>query len=209
MSTTVDSQRSGRSGIMPVPITSAVTTTDQSTQTGSSNTPVIQSTNFMYVPLSQMTPEGGLTLPPLFRYIYSFLSTLFLLLCLAILVLLRALIRRRRLDRHFNSEAESSDSTAQAAQRRRRQKKRPPIGSKPYMSDAWIGNGPVPTSLSTEALLETIQVCSTHPFYHVILLLFQLIPDLFSSPSLSPARQKEPPLRIGKRSQSRPPCPPR
>jgi hypothetical protein len=113
------------------------------------------------------------------------------------------------LDRHFNSEGESSGNTVQSAQRRRRQKKRLPIGSKPYMSDAWIGSGPVPTSLSTEALLETIQVRSTHLFKRVIPSLLQLTSDIFSSHSLSPAQPREPPLRIGRRSLSRRPRPPR
>ncbi|PVF92935.1 hypothetical protein CPB86DRAFT_790664 [Serendipita vermifera] len=107
-----------------------------------------------------------------FIYIYSFLSTLFLLLCIALVILVRVLLRRRRLEALLNhpdsGAGNDQDATANVnahttaiqqreSRRTRRRKKHQQLGSKPYMSNAWIGSGPLPTSLSTEALLGSIQ----------------------------------------------------
>lgn len=137
-----DDERGGLSGLVPAPIAS--NTPAPSTQTGSTGLPEGESgsTNLIYI--------------------YSFLSTLFILLCIAILVLLRALVRRRRLDLMFNQVGgESSNDAAQEdadqRQQRQRKKKRQQLGSKPLMSEVWIGSGPV-VSESTEALLQPFSV---------------------------------------------------
>lgn len=72
-------------------------------------------------------------------------------------MLLRALVRRRRLEAQL-AEGDSEPPVAEQTATRRRRKKRKEYGEKPGFVDAWIGEGPVPTSLSTEALLEVIQV---------------------------------------------------
>jgi hypothetical protein len=72
-------------------------------------------------------------------------------------MLLRALVRRRRLEARL-AEDDSEPTVAEQTATRRRRKKRKDYGEKPGFVDAWIGEGPLPTSLSTEALLEVIQV---------------------------------------------------
>lgn len=93
-----------------------------------------------------------------FTYIYAILITVLVLLIIAFFGILYLYIRRRRRQNQRRRLRATTMAEQEAlpndAQRRKKHKHH---GKKPKLASAWIGDGPLPISLSTEALLEVIQ----------------------------------------------------
>src|ERR1700748_543142 len=115
-------------GYLPTPRT---TSSAAATQTSSASQRVGEGNKFMCVKSSvledvviPLPQQSGPYANRKYRYIYTFISTLFILLCIALLVLVRALIHRRRLDAAFHLANADSDSQQQQQQQQQQAARR-------------------------------------------------------------------------------------
>ncbi|KAG8801503.1 hypothetical protein FRB91_004123 [Serendipita sp. 411] len=90
-------------------------------------------------------------------YIYSILLALLVILSIILAFLIRTLIRRRQRARQLAALEAMEQQQSNGSGEQTRRKKKHKHTKRPRLEDAWIGNGPLPISLSTDELLEVIQ----------------------------------------------------